>query len=35
MDRLTSHGSKAGVYVERVPVSAQTVQGRLEEPDIV
>lgn len=27
---LTSHGSKAGVYVEGVPISAQTVQGRLE-----
>lgn len=27
---LTSHGSKAGVDVEGVPVSAQTVQGRLE-----
>lgn len=26
---LTSHGGKAGVYMKRVPVAAQTVQGRL------
>lgn len=29
---LTSHGGEAGVYVERVPVSTQTVQGRLQPP---
>lgn len=28
--RLTSYRGKAGVDVERVPVSAQAVQGRLE-----